>query len=236
MAWEALLLKHSLGRVKQLFDGLCSYDYTVSSTQVWSSGAPSVDCSTIPGMHGDSISLLWPCVWVLRIFFFFAWHLIDFQLPWSRGWVKKVISHSKQHGLTHQFLMLVSGFLQPIQLFLCFYLFLYQTPAQSQCWPPSTLKRKRWWIFRKEIAALCNSLPEDTAEVGSPHGFLGRPNLEERSNRRWINRQNITGSGNSWCWERLEARRVLSWRYGVCWMWSYSLFFLIVLTTEEVLS
>lgn len=68
MAWEVLLLKHGLGRVKQLFDGLCSCGYTISSTQVWSFGAPSVDCSTMPGTHWDNVSLLWPHVWVLSIF------------------------------------------------------------------------------------------------------------------------------------------------------------------------
>lgn len=104
MVWEALLLKHSLGRVKQLFDDLCSCGYPVSSTRVWSFRAPSVDCSTMPGTHWGNVSLLWPPVWVLRIFFY-GLHLMDFQLPWSRGWVKKVISHSKQHGLRHQLLM-----------------------------------------------------------------------------------------------------------------------------------
>lgn len=94
MVWEALLLKHSLGRVKQLFDGLCSCGYPVSSTQVWSFRAPSVDCSTMPGTHWGNVSLLWPPVWVLRNFFY-GLHLMDFQLPWSRGWVEKVISHSK---------------------------------------------------------------------------------------------------------------------------------------------
>lgn len=68
MVWEALLLKHSLGSVKQLFHGLCSCGYPVSSTQVWSFRAPSVDCSTMPGRHWGNVSLLWPPVWVLRIF------------------------------------------------------------------------------------------------------------------------------------------------------------------------
>lgn len=40
MVWEALLLKHSLGRIKQLFDGLCSCGYTISSAQVQSFGTP----------------------------------------------------------------------------------------------------------------------------------------------------------------------------------------------------